>query len=733
MLKEALQYAAKGWHVFPLLPGEKKPLVANGFKEATVSTAQITKWWTQHPNANIGISLDTSGLCVVDVDTHGDVNGFESLPLLGDLPDTAVARTPSGGAHYVYLNDGKPPKRKIGLVSGIDLLANGYIVAAPSMIGGEAYYWESEGMASLPEEIRTMAAPKVHVQPAPMVKVSRIPTQDSNRLKHRASLWLEKCEAAYEGQGGHGKLLWAAQGLVNGFMLSRSDAMTMLWNEYNPRCVPSWNQGEPSHVRDFERKVSEAEASPIKTRGWLIQDETPFDEPSWMIELIANMSKCQGLGTVVATPEMQEELDDAYKNISVLKEPNWTPPGLVGVIMQYIVDTAQIPQPKYSIAAALSVVGALLGRKVKSGWKNGRTNLYCMAVGGTSTGKDHPISMAERILEQCGAGKMIGGTDVTSDSAIEKRLSDNPVTFYPWDEAGHTLGGFGSQVDSHRATVVPTLMKLWSAGNKTYRGKDRAGRENDSFSIRNPCLTIYGTGSTDKIASSLRKDQLTDGWLPRCLYFISTDLGTLSDTEDTGHIIPDRIIRKCETFDKFINPKLREISVLSDETEKDWAITVPIEQDAKRALEAFFMEARAIQQSKKDNCELWGKAAEQADRIALIVACGDVYDLRDAKVSIKEVEWAIEVVRYCIKSFSELISDKVVENDYEKNLKAMLEIIKRAGRRGITKSELTRKSRAIKGFERNDILKTLEEAQDIVLDQRETATRTATIYIYKPR
>ena len=145
------------------------------------------------------------------------------------------------------------------------------------------------------------------------------------------------------------------------------------------------------------------------------------------------------------------------------------------------------------------------------------------------------------------------------------------------------------------------------------------------------------------------------------------------------------------------------------------------------------MEARAIQQSKKDNCELWGKAAEQADRIALIVACGDVYDLRDAKVSIKEVEWAIEVVRYCIKSFSELISDKVVENDYEKNLKAMLEIIKRAGRRGITKSELTRKSRAIKGFERNDILKTLEEAQDIVLDQRETATRTATIYIYKPR
>ena len=738
MLTDALHYATQGWHIFPLQTGGKAPMVAGGFKQATVDAAQITAWWTANPTANIGISLDDSGLCVVDVDTHGDVNGFESLPLLGDLPDTAVARTPSGGAHYVFKNDGTPPPRKISLVRGIDLLSNGYIVAAPSVIDGKPYSWESQAVVSLPQSVRDMAAPKVHTVPSGIAPRSPA-TKDRDHTMHRASLWLERCDAAYQGQGGHGRLLWAAQGLVNGFMLSRSDTLGLLWSEYNPRCVPAWNQGETADVRDFERKVDQAEASPVKQRGWLLQEEEPFVAPAWMDAFIAGMAnrieptKATAAEAIPASAEVIAELDEAWGNVEVLEEPSWKPSGLVGDIMQYILDTAQIPQPKYAIAASLAVVGTLVGQKVKSGWKHGRSNLYCMAVGGTSTGKDHPISMVERILEQSGAGDLIGGTDVTSDSAIEKRLSNHPVTLYPWDEAGHTLGGFGSMVDSHRATVVPTLMKLWSSGNKTYRGKDRAGRDNDSFSVRHPCLTIYGTGSTDKIASSLRKDQLKDGWLPRCLYFISTDLGKLTETDDTGHSIPAKILSKCKGFVDFVNPAALEVSVFSEQAvEQDWTITVPIEPAALEALKAFFNEARKIQQTGEETSELWGKAAEQADRIALVVACGMVHDLRDAKVTLANVSWAIGVVRYCIRSFSELISDKVVENDFERNLKMVLEKIKRAGRHGITKHALTRATRSIKGFERLDILKTLKEGQDIVEDIKESATRPMTVYIYKP-
>ena len=191
MLTDALHYATQGWHIFPLQTGGKAPMVAGGFKQATVDAAQITAWWTANPTANIGISLDDSGLCVVDVDTHGDINGFESLPLLGDLPDTAVARTPSGGAHYVFKNDGTPPPRKISLVRGIDLLSNGYIVAAPSVIDGKPYSWESQAVVSLPQSVRDMAAPKVHTVPSGIAPRSPA-TKDRDHTMHRASLWLER-------------------------------------------------------------------------------------------------------------------------------------------------------------------------------------------------------------------------------------------------------------------------------------------------------------------------------------------------------------------------------------------------------------------------------------------------------------------------------------------------------------------------------------------------------------
>lgn len=738
MLGAALQYIDKGWHVFPLQPGGKAPLVAGGFKQATTDVKQVTSWWMSNPTANIGISLDPSGICVVDIDTHGDINGFESLPMLGDMPETAIARTPSGGAHYVFNNEGEPPPRKVGLVEGIDLLANGYIVAAPSVIDGKPYRWEAggNGIADFPQQVRDMAAPVVHAVHT-QATGKPIAAQDRTRTMHRASLWLEQAEAAYQGQAGHSKLLWAAQGLVNGFMLSRADTLSLLWAEFNPRCAPSWDQSKPSDVKDFERKVDQAMANPVKAPGWLLGDDAPYVPEPW----IASFTAAFAGGLVVnmdvpakeASPEVQAELDEDYKNIKELVEPSWKPSGLVGDIVQHILNTAQIKQPKYAIASALTAVGTLLGQKVKSGWQSGRTNLYCMAVGGTSTGKDHPLSMAERILEQAGAGALIGGTDVTSDSAIEKRLTNHPVTLYPWDEAGHTLGGFGSSADSHRATVVPTLMKLWSHGNKTYRGKDRAGKENESMSIKYPCLSIYGTGSTDKIASSLRKDQLSDGWLPRCLYFISHDLGTLSEDNDTSEAIPAGIVEQCTAFHGFSNPAITEASVFSVQaTTQDWAISVPVDADAKAVLKAFFNESRAVQNTQEETSELWGKAAEQADRIALIVACGKVHDLNTARVTLEDVNWAIEVVRYCINSFAKLISDKVVENDYERSLKMVLEKIKRAGRKGITKSELTRVTQAIKGHERTDILRSLMDSEKVVLDIRPSKTKPTAVYIYKP-
>lgn len=140
----ALSYAARGWAVFPLMPGSKFPFAGTqAHMDATTDIAVINDWWTKHPDANIGIALAPSGLYVLDVDTGLKKDGTrkrgrETLAKIDDqLPDTLTSFTPRGGLHGIFVRpEGLTPHRHIGILekdSGLDLLGEGYIVAPPSV------------------------------------------------------------------------------------------------------------------------------------------------------------------------------------------------------------------------------------------------------------------------------------------------------------------------------------------------------------------------------------------------------------------------------------------------------------------------------------------------------------------------------------------------------------------------------------------------------------------------
>jgi hypothetical protein len=145
MLVAALAYARRGWHVLPCRTGDKRPATTHGFKDATTDKATLIRFWSNNPNANVGIATGRiSGLVVLDVDPRngGDSQLQELQRVHGDLPDTLVAATGGGGSHYFF----KAPEGGLAsgvLAPGLDLKAEGgYVVAAPSVHpGGETYRW----------------------------------------------------------------------------------------------------------------------------------------------------------------------------------------------------------------------------------------------------------------------------------------------------------------------------------------------------------------------------------------------------------------------------------------------------------------------------------------------------------------------------------------------------------------------------------------------------------------
>lgn len=275
LLSAALGYAARGWHVFPLRPGDKRPAFPDHAAEActgrdrrcraagqhvgwevraTTDPERIRRAWMARPY-NIGIACGPSGLVVVDLDTpkpgQAPPPGFE---LAGNgagvfatvchhagqpYPDrTYTVTTGRGGTHLYYRHPAAGPRlrntsgeRGHGLGWLVDTRAHGgYVVAAGSIVNGRPYLVARnvEPMA-LPGWLADRLAPPP-LPPQRPVRVALATDRHSAYLRAAIGRQVDHVTRAPAGQRNHALYTSAvALGqLVAGGALSEQDVTGLL-------------------------------------------------------------------------------------------------------------------------------------------------------------------------------------------------------------------------------------------------------------------------------------------------------------------------------------------------------------------------------------------------------------------------------------------------------------------------------------------------------------------------
>jgi len=259
-LKEAaLAYAERGWPIFPC-NYDKTPATKNGVLDATTNPQKIEVWWTETPDANIGLDVGGAGMMVLDLDPGHDMKELEKN--VGILPVTQLwARTPRGGKHlYFSLGEGEiiaPSASK--LAPHVDVRSfHSYVLLAPSKTKDGDYGWpHGEGKPNgLSAAYRTDDLLR-------LCNSGREKHGDRDNWLIEADLpanvvlaiaWL-KSEAQVSVQSNGGDMMaYKTAARLKGYGISEEKAFELMLAHWNPRCQPPWTDD----VDHLEQKVKNA-------------------------------------------------------------------------------------------------------------------------------------------------------------------------------------------------------------------------------------------------------------------------------------------------------------------------------------------------------------------------------------------------------------------------------------------------------------------------------------------
>lgn len=744
---------ANGYPVLPIMPGTKKPgRWRNGrwtdYPDWTRHAQRPTSEhelaiWCGWPDAGVGVACGPVVAVDIDVDAPETALALERRcrERLGDTPALRIGRPPKRLLVYravePFAGIRRAPLEVLGLGQQFvahalhpttgrpydwpeETLADLDIGSLPAIDAAMARDFLDEALSMVPKDLRpTRLAAAGGGEPRPAVAQAGTPEAIRSALA-----WLPNADLDYDS--------WIRVGLaLKGALGDAGAALFASWSAQSGKDDPAFTARTWTGLRP-ERIGAGTIYHLAMQRGWqpgaalVLDGSAPRDAVHPAAGLLAKVRVQQ---TSSADPHRQAMTLPPPPALERLD-------GALGLVVRHILATAIRPQPWLAVGAALSMLGTLMGRKVRTA-SNLRSNLYVLGIAESGGGKDHARKAIKEILFQCGLAQHLGGERLASGSGLITALSRQPASLFQIDEFGKFLANVvdKQRAPKHLSEIWDLFTELATSAGTTFFGAEYADqRDRPRQDIIEPCASIHGVTAPGPFWEALKSGSLQDGSLARFLVFRSDN-----DIPDRNRAAAPVSELSAELLDAVRS--VAAVGTGSDAgnlvgtgapTVRPAPLVVRMDADAAGIFDAVDDDMTRRQRAAvgSEQSAVLARVWENIAKVALIK--GVSANPMDPVIRGVDAQWAREVVAHCVATLLIQAERHLADNLIERYHKRVVEIVRRAGPTGIRQNDLTRKLQFIEPKLRREIVGGLLESEQLVMTEVRSQGRPSTIYRLAP-
>lgn len=537
---------------------------------------------------------------------------------------------------------------------------------------------------------------------------SIIDNTDSD-LDHRARMYIESC--GIEAEGGRNNACFKISGHLrsldaDGQRMSESQVYSYmhLWNDQLPNPLPRhemdkaiWSSGRNGSAREVKPAEATVREMPSLTGEYArISDDT--DPNEFLSALSSEVNASKGM----------------------IPDDCLTPGGILGDIMALNRSTALFWQQELALAAALSMMSLVIGRRFCDS-RGTRANLYCIGLAPSGSGKEHARTVNKMLCDEIFGDMRSCPDSIGSDTGLVRVASEREALFQI-DEVAKFMSVNKTKGSPWLAKIAPTLLRLFTSSGSTMRMDELADAER-SIDIEMPFVSVYGTSTVGGWWDSMDTESLVDGLVARLIVFeVSEAYPKMNKGSDQLSKPSKGLVNRLKAWaeasqsegdlDGLLSPVEPKVIKHTDEAREISETYMEDVRDMMRDL----AKGSARTARAESVGGIWARAGEKVAKLALISACSRNSPDDDFLIEADDVRFAIKLVDATTARMISESAHRVSSSKAGKAVSDIHKLILNSKAAGITKETLIMATTDMGRRMRDDAVKDLTVSKSIEYD-----------------